>query len=95
MLLTHALALFANQFFNATKSAYEHVHSVRIEPTKLILVGTRITYQATGDAGFGENRLSGVCDVTISMDTNTNTNTNVNTNVNSVLHGNCSLPRLR
>ena len=26
------------------------MHSVRNEPTKLILVGTRITYQATGDA---------------------------------------------
>ena len=27
------------------------MHSVRIELVKLILVGTRITYQATGDAG--------------------------------------------
>ena len=27
------------------------MHSVGIELTKLILVGTRITYQATGDAG--------------------------------------------
>ena len=27
------------------------MHSVRIELTKLILVGTRITYKATGDAG--------------------------------------------
>ena len=27
-----------------------YAHSVRIEPTKLILVGTRITYQATEDA---------------------------------------------
>ena len=27
------------------------MHSVRIELTKLILVGKRITYQATGDAG--------------------------------------------
>ena len=26
------------------------VHSVRLEPTKLILVGTRTTYRATGDA---------------------------------------------
>ena len=26
------------------------MHSVRIEPTNLILVGTNITYQATGDA---------------------------------------------
>ena len=51
MLLTHALALSANQFY-ARKSPYEYVRSVRIEPTKLILVGTRITYQATGDAGY-------------------------------------------
>ena len=51
MLLTHALALSASQLF-ARKSPYEYVHSVRIEPTKLILVGTRITYQATGDAGI-------------------------------------------
>ena len=28
------------------------MHSVRIELAKLILVGTRITYQATGDAGM-------------------------------------------
>ena len=28
------------------------MHSVRIEPMKLFLVGTRITYQATGDAGI-------------------------------------------
>ena len=26
------------------------MHSVRLEPTKLILIGTRTTYQATGDA---------------------------------------------
>ena len=26
------------------------MHSVRLEPMKLILVGTRATYQATGDA---------------------------------------------
>ena len=51
MLLTHALALSANQFY-ATKSPYEYVHSVRIEPTKLVLAGTRITYHlATWDAG--------------------------------------------
>ena len=51
MLLTHALALSAHQFFYARKSPYEYVHSVRIELAKLILVGTRITYQAAGDAG--------------------------------------------
>ena len=28
------------------------MHPVRIEVAKLILVGTRITYQATGDAGY-------------------------------------------
>ena len=33
------------------QSPYEYVHSVTIEPTKLVFVGTRITYQATGDAG--------------------------------------------
>ena len=26
------------------------MHSVRLEPTKLILIGTRTTYQAAGDA---------------------------------------------
>ena len=34
------------------------MHSVRIEPAKLILVGTRITYQATGDAGILRRRLT-------------------------------------
>ena len=52
MLLARALALSANQFFYAKKSPYEYVHSVRIELAKLILVGTRTTYQATGDAGY-------------------------------------------
>ena len=28
------------------------MHSVRIDLAKLILVGTRITYQATGDASY-------------------------------------------
>ena len=28
------------------------MHSVRLEPTKLTLLGTRTTYQATGDAGL-------------------------------------------
>ena len=28
------------------------MHSVIIELAKLVLVGTRITYQATGDAGY-------------------------------------------
>ena len=36
---------------------YEYVHSVRIELAKLILVGTRIIYQATGDAGMPAYRL--------------------------------------
>ena len=38
MLLTHALALSANQLY-ARKSLHEHVHAVTIGPTKLILVG--------------------------------------------------------
>ena len=52
MLLTHVLALPLINFY-ARKSPYEYVHSVKIELTKIIfkLVGTRITYQATGDAG--------------------------------------------
>ena len=29
------------------------MHSVRLEATKFILIGTRTTYQATGDAGYG------------------------------------------
>ena len=57
MLLIHALALSANQFFNARKSPYEYVQLVIIELTKLILVGTRITYQATRDIMlYGEHR---------------------------------------
>ena len=51
MLLTHAFALSADHSFYARKSPYEYVHSVIIELAKLILVGTRITYQATGGAG--------------------------------------------
>ena len=38
--------------FNARKRPYEYVHSLRIELTKVILVSTRITYPATGDAGI-------------------------------------------
>ena len=34
------------------------MHSVRLEPTKLTLIGTRITYQATGDAAPQEERKS-------------------------------------
>ena len=44
------LSRFPLIIFYARKSPYEYVHSVRIELAKLILVGTRITYQATGDA---------------------------------------------
>ena len=45
--------------FYPRKSPYECVHSVRIELAKLVLIGTRITYQATGDAGSiaGKKRL--------------------------------------
>ena len=28
------------------------MHSVRLEPTELVMIGTRTTYQATGDAGL-------------------------------------------
>ena len=28
------------------------MHSMRLEPPKLIIAGTRATYQATGDAGL-------------------------------------------
>ena len=59
MLLTHALALSTNHYFDASESPYEYVHSVRIEPAKLILVGTRISYQATGDAGVLGVRMKG------------------------------------
>ena len=59
MLRTHALALSANHYFDASESPYEYVHSVRIEPAKLILVGPRITYQATGDAGVLGVRMKG------------------------------------
>ena len=63
MLLTHAVALSAvylgggcketgtENHRGARKSPCEYVHSVRIELAKLMFVGTRITYQATGDGG--------------------------------------------
>ena len=47
------LACFPLINFCARKSPYEYVHSVITVPAKLILVGTRNTYQATGDAGNG------------------------------------------
>ena len=50
MWLTDALALSAINF-DARKGPYESMHSVVIEATKLILVGTGTTYQATGGAG--------------------------------------------
>ena len=38
------------------------MHPVRLEPTKLSLIGTRTTYQATGDAGNLDTRFpSGRC----------------------------------
>ena len=52
MLLAHVLALSANHFY-ARKGPYEYVHKVRIELAELILVGTRIIYETTGDAGLG------------------------------------------
>ena len=47
-----AISRFRLIKFHAEKSPYEYVHSVRIGLAKLILVGTRITYQPTGDAGL-------------------------------------------
>ena len=38
-------------------STLTSMHSVRLEPTKLILIGTRTTYQATGDADCGSTRV--------------------------------------
>ena len=45
------LARFPGLIFNTRKSPLDYVRTVILEPTKLILVGTRITYKATGDAG--------------------------------------------
>ena len=53
MLLTH-LSRFPLINYFARKGPYEYMHSMRIELAKLILLGTRITYQATGDAGLYE-----------------------------------------
>ena len=57
MLLTHALALSAIIviFF------MPYVHSVRIELAKFISVGTRITYQATGDAEYMSGKIVTSC----------------------------------
>ena len=49
MLRTHVLALSADDFF-CKKNVPTSMHSVRLEPTKIIFVGTWATYQATGDA---------------------------------------------
>ena len=54
MLITHALALSANHVFYPRKSPEEYVHSMRINPPKMVFVGTRTTHQATGDAGYGK-----------------------------------------
>ena len=45
------LARFPGLIFNTRKSPLDYVRTVILEPTKLILVGTRITYKANGDAG--------------------------------------------
>ena len=34
------------------------MYSVRLEPTKLILIGKRTTYYATGDAGICQVRVN-------------------------------------
>ena len=47
---------FRSSIFMQRKSPYEYVNSVRIELAKLILVGTRITYQATGVCTISSTR---------------------------------------
>ena len=47
-----AAAVTVINFFMQEKNTHEYVHSGRIELPELILVGTRITYEANGDAGF-------------------------------------------
>ena len=47
MLLTLALELSAKSMF-VQERVLTSMYTVRFEPTKLILVGTRTTYQATG-----------------------------------------------
>ena len=42
---------FRQSFFFMQEKVPTSMRSVRLEPTKLILIGTRTTYQATGDAG--------------------------------------------
>ena len=39
-------------FYARKKSLRTNMHSVRLEPTKLILAGTQTTYQANGDARY-------------------------------------------
>ena len=50
MKLTHALALSANpeSFLFMEEKAPTSVHSVRLELPKLVLIGIRTTYLATG-----------------------------------------------
>ena len=43
---------FRQSFFFMQEKVPTSMHSVRLEPTKLILMSTRTTYQATGDAGL-------------------------------------------
>ena len=42
----------SRESFFVQEKSLTNVHSVRLEPTKLILVGPRTTYQATGGAGY-------------------------------------------
>ena len=54
MELTHALARSATVFFFLIQEKVPtSMHSVRLEPTKLIFIGTRTTSKATGGAGCG------------------------------------------
>ena len=62
------------------KVPYEYMHSVRIELAKLILVGTRITYQATGDAGY-------VCMLFLSLQSGLPDHPWVTRQIQIILHG--------
>ena len=54
---SRSLALSANHFFMQEKVP-TGMHSVRLEPAKLFLIGTRTTYQATGTMLATRYRLS-------------------------------------
>ena len=63
------------------------MHSVRLEPTKLILIGTRTTYQATGDSqsgkNAGNNKILTALTTTQTTSQNNHGEKNSNSNLNS------------